>query len=837
MDSYDTGYSDGDVDTNRSHNPTLQSLVEARYSRRRTLSGLAASAAAFMGVSMLSACGGDDDDGGAGNETPINFNAGANGQTSSGKVVQLTGEASGSAFTSVRWEQIGGPTVTLANAGTNMASFLAPSVAAPTPLVFRFTGTTNAGREVSAQTTVTVGVARLDFAAVAKNLNDIITVPAGYTATVLYRLGDPIKAGVPAFANNGTDADFSSRAGDHHDALYYYGLSASGGRDDSSNMRGLLVVNHENITQAYLHPNGPTGTGSGQSRPEAEALKEMEAHGVSIVEISRAGSDGAWSYNQGSALNRRVTPLTVVQLNGPARGNAQMRTAFSADGTQGRGTINNCANGYTAWGTNLTCEENWAGYFRRPAAADNPRRSAREVAGLARYGVTSSTGNYGWSSVRPADQSSTIYRRWDAQVDPNVSGPAADFRNEPNQFGWVVEIDPYDPAKAPRKRTALGRMGHEGAWPSNFTPGRRPAFYMGDDSRGEYIYKFVSATPWSAADAQAADRLAIGDKYLDSGTLYVAKFNADGTGTWAPLVFGQGPLTPANAAFPFQDQADVLIHTRLAADALGATRMDRPEWTAVNPVTGEMYITLTNNSQRTATTTDPANPRAYVDPKAPFGDTTQDPQSPAGRTVGNANGHILRLRETGDNPEATSFRWDVYLFGAGADLDRQNINLSGLVAENDFSSPDGLWFARPTNPSGLVRPVLWIETDDGAFTDQTNNQLLAAMPGQTGDGGSRTIVNNDGTRTGTQTTIAGVAATTATVRRFLVGPKECEITGIDSTPDGRTLFINVQHPGEDGTPANPTSNWPASQAGAAPGSRPRSATVVITKNDGGVVAL
>jgi hypothetical protein len=181
----------------------------------------------------------------------------------------------------------------------------------------------------------------------------------------------------------------------------------------------------------------------------------MEAHGVSIVEISRA-ADGAWSYNQSSQLNRRITPLTVMTLNGPARGNPQMSTLFSPNGTQGRGTINNCANGYTAWGTNLTCEENWAGYFRRPAAADNPRRSAREVAALARYGVTSSTGNYGWASVRPADQSSTIYRRWDAQVDPNASNAAGDFRNEPNQFGWVVEIDPYDPSKTPRKRTASG---------------------------------------------------------------------------------------------------------------------------------------------------------------------------------------------------------------------------------------------------------------------------------------------------------------------------------------------------------------------------------------------
>jgi len=825
------GYSDGDIDTNRSENPTLESLVAARYSRRQTLTGLGASMAAFMGVSLLAGC---DEDGGG--KTDLTVEAGANGQSTSGKTVQLVGSTAGGSSSSVRWEQVSGPAVTLINGGTANASFIAPSVSASTPLVFRFTASDAKGREVSAQSTVTIDPARLDFAAVAKNLNDIVTVPAGYTATVLYRLGDPIKPGVSAYANNGSDSNFDGRAGDHHDALYYYGISSSGGRDDNSNNRGLLVMNHENITQAYLHPNGPTGTASGQSRPEAEALKEMEAHGVSVVEIGR-GADGTWSYNQASPLNRRITPLTVTTLNGPARGHPQMVTMFSPQGTQGRGTINNCANGYTPWGTNLTCEENWAGYFRRPAAADNPRRSAREVAALARYGVTSSNGNYGWASVRPADQSSTIYRRWDAQVDPNASNAAGDFRNEPNQFGWVVEIDPYDPSKAPRKRTALGRMGHEGAWPSNFVPGRRPAFYMGDDSRGEYIYKFVSNTAWSAADAQAADRLAVGDKYLDAGTLYVARFNADGTGTWLPLVFGQGPLTPGNASFAFQDQGDVLIHTRLAADALGATRMDRPEWTAVNPQTGEMYITLTNNSQRTAANTDAANPRAYVDPKAPFGGTSQDPNSPQGRTTGNANGHILRLRETGDNSEATSFRWDVYLFGAGADLNAQNINLSGLVADNDFSSPDGLWFARPSNASGLVKPVLWIQTDDGAFTDQTNNQMLAAMPGVTGDGGTRTITNNDGTRTGTQTTLIGAAATTATVRRFLTGPKECEITGIDSTPDGRSLFINVQHPGEDGTPASPTSNWPASQAGAAPGSRPRSATVVITKNDGGVVGL
>jgi secreted PhoX family phosphatase len=835
MDTLQLGYSDGDVDTNRSQNPSLETLVQIRYSRRQALSGLAAATTAFMGSSLLAACGGDERP--AGNTTLV-VTAGTNGQTSAGKVVTLSGQAGGSnTGLSVKWEQVSGPAVTLINADSAEARFIAPSVSAPTPLVFRFTANAS-GLTRSTESVITVDVARLDFEVVRKNLNDIVTVPAGYTATVLYRLGDPIQGGVSGYSNIGTDTNFAGRAGDHHDALYYYGLSASGnGRDDNNSSRGLLVMNHENITQAYLHPNGPTGTGAGQIRPEGEALKEMEAHGVSVVEVSRAAS-GQWSYNQTSPLNRRITPLTVVQINGPARGHAQLRTQFSPDGTQGRGTINNCANGVTAWGTNLTCEENWAGYFRRPAAVDNPRRSAREVAGLARYGVTSSNGNYGWATVRPADQSSTLYRRWDAQVDPAAAaGASGDFRNEPNQFGWVVELDPYDVAKPPRKRTALGRMNHEGAWPANFIAGRRPTFYMGDDARNEYIFKFVSATPWSAADAQAGDRLAIGDKYLDNGTLYVARFEADGSGTWLPLLFGQGPLTPANVAFPFQDQGDVLIHTRLAADALGATRMDRPEWTAVNPATGEMYITLTNNSQRTAANTNASNPRAYIDPKSAFGDTTQDPNSPAGRTVGNANGHILRLRESGDNSEATRFRWDIYLFGAGADLDRQNINLSGLSSDNDFSSPDGLWFARPTNASGQVRPVLWIETDDGAFTDQTNNQLLAAMPGVTGDGGARTITNNDGTRSGTQTTIVGAVATPATVRRFLTGPKECEITGIDTTPDGRSLFINVQHPGEDGTPANPTSNWPASQNAPAPGSRPRSATVVITKNDGGVVGL
>ncbi len=842
MDAISIGYSDGDVDTNRSHNLDLQSLVEQRYSRRQTLFGGVGAISAAALSATLAGCG--DDDGGtpAASTPPTTVGFGASGQTSGGKVVTLGGTVMSGTVTNPRITQIPGPPVTLAGANTANATFIAPSVAATSTAVFRFTGTDATGRDIFSEASVVVDPAKLDFAAVAKNRADTVTVPPGYTVTVLYRLGDPLNAATSAYANNGTDTSFAARAGDHNNALHYYGLAATGnGRDDNNSRRGLLVMNHENITQVYLHPNGPTTGGPNGTRPEAEAFKEMEAHGVSIVKVTRDGDAGAWSYVQAGALNRRITPLTPMAISGPVRGSALVRTAFSPDGTQGRGTINNCANGYTPWGTNLTCEENWAGYFRRPPAQDNPLRTPKEVASLARAGV-GGNGDYGWAQVVAADANNTIFRRWNATVSSASAPATADFRNEPNQYGWVVEIDPYDASAAPRKRTALGRFNHEGAWPGNFVAGRRPAFYMGDDARGEYTYKFVSSTPWVEADAQSMGRLAIGDKYLDSGTLYVARFNADGSGEWLPLVFGQGAVTAAYSRYSFADQADVLVNTRHAADAVGATRMDRPEWTAVNPATGEMYLTLTNNIQRTAEgsgvypSTNAANPRAYRDPK-PGGDVTQDPVSPPSVTVGNANGHILRLREAGDTTEATTFRWDIYLFAAGSDLGPTNVNISGLNAQNDMSSPDGLWFARPTNASGNVKPVLWIQTDDGAFTDQTNCMMLAAMPGVTGDGGPRTIANNDATRTSAQATVVGAPANEATLRRFLVGPVECEITGVDSTPDGRTLFVNIQHPGEDGNIASLKSNWPANQAAAAPGNRPRSATVVITKKDGGVVGL
>ena len=806
-------HDDGDVELNTSSNPTFGSIIEERQSRRTIMGGMASVAALFG----LAGCNDDSEQ----PKSDATVSAGSNGATTSGKTVTLTGTSTGS--TGVLWTQVSGPTVVLTNANASNATFTAPSVTAATPLVFSFNASGSNSIIASANTTVTVSPAVLGFNAVAKNLLDVVTVPAGYSVSVLYRLGDPINATTPAYANNGTDTNFASRAGDHHDALYFFGLGATTGlRDDNASARGLLAMNHENISAAYLHPNGPTSVGG--VRPEAEAIKEIEAHGVAVIEVLK-GTSG-WNYVQNSTFNRRITPNTPMDIRGPARGDVQVRTAFSPTGVAGRGTVNNCANGYTPWGSYLTCEENWAGYFRR-SSTDNAARTAKEVVALNRYGVSQGAGGAnGWASVVPTVPGSTVFAKWNASA--TGTDATADFRNEPNQYGWVVEIDPYDAASTPRKRTALGRMGHEGAWPANFVAGRRPVFYMGDDSRGEYFYKFVSATPWVAADATAADRLSIGDKYLDNGTLYVARYDATGNGVWLPLVFGTGAVTAANPAYAFASQADVLINARLAADAVGATKMDRPEWAAVNPVNGEVYLTLTNNSAalRPLTGTDAANPRHYNDPKGASNSAQ----------FGNPNGHIIRLRETGDNPEATTFRWDIYAFGADSDLNAANINLSGLDATNDFSSPDGLWFGRSQNASGLVNPLLWIQTDDGAFTDKTNCMMLVAQPGTVGDGGALTITNTDSTgATRTQSTFVGKAPG-MTLRRFLVGPKECEITGIDSTPDGKTIFVNIQHPGENGSAATPSSFWPASQTGGT-GARPRSATIVITKDDGGVVGL
>ena len=661
----------------------------------------------------------------------------------------------------------------------------------------------------------------LGFGAVPKSLADNVLVPAGYTASVLFALGDPMAAGVAAYKNDGTDGDFDKRAGDHHDGMEWFGLGADGKRNDSATERGLLAINHEATTDEklsshFLHADGGT---TSLPRPAAEIDKETAIHGIAVIEVAKTG--GKWGYVQNSAQNFRLTALSAIEIAGPARGNAQMVTKYSPTGTTTRGTLNNCGTGKTPWGTFLTGEENWFGYFTRSAADDAARGNDKSVTALKRYGRNQGAASrHGWESGGADDK----YQRWNISKTGTSADGSDDYRNEMNGMGYIVEIDAYDKTRMAKKRTGLGRFAHESAAFGKVEAGKPLSVYMGDDSRGEYIYKFVSTATWNPADANANDRMAIGDKYLDSGKLYAAKFNADGTGTWVELTLSNTAIS-GYSAYSFADAADIAINTRIAADAVGATKMDRPEWNAVNPANGEIYFTLTNNSNRSVNPTgsqylpDAANPRAYTDMK---GTSSQN---------GNPNGHLVRLKE---GATATSFTWDVYLFGAEAGADKAMVNISALTADQDFSSPDGLVFSKATG-------ICWIQTDDGAYTDVTNCMMLAAVPGSVGDGAKKTLsyTKADGSKLDIVTPV-GKPATENTLKRFLVGPKGSEITGLAETPDGKAIFVNIQHPGEGTALANVgdatkyQSQWPAN-AGYGAGKRPRSATIVITKNDGGVI--
>jgi uncharacterized protein len=721
---------------------------------------------------------------------------------------------------------------------------------------------------------VSTRVTSLSFPTVDKSVADRFIVPTGYTARAIYATGDPIAAGIPAYSNVGTDnpATYNQRSGDNHDGVEYFGLTDAGQAPTApgiGNNRGLLGMNHEYVNQQFLHAVAPTNM-TGGVRPADEVDREVAMHGVSVVEVWKQtggafSATGQWAVNSTSAFNRRVTALTRCQISGPARSSSLMVTKYSPTGTATRGTLNNCGTGYSFWGTLLTCEENWAGYFLRSSTTDNPNRTAKEVTSLTRFTVGGDRYRWGTRAATTAaamalnavDSTADTYDRWNANLLVGAT-PDQDYRNAPNTMGWVVEIDPYNPTAEPKKRTAMGRFAHEAAVANEPVVGQKLAFYMGDDSRGDYFYKFVSAESWVAADAYPANRMAIGDKYLDAGTLYVAKFNADGQGVWLPITLAAVQAAQAAAGgtpnYVFTDQADVLVNTRLAADALGATRMDRPEWGAVNPDTKEIYFTLTENNSSTLNvgtgsagrplaTIDPANPRFYADARGAL-------NSGAGATTntGNPFGHILRLRETNLDPASLTFTWDVFLFGAQADADPTRVNLSGLSTANDFARADGLWFSKTTG-------LCWIQTDDsGAFLDQSNCMMLAAVAGRVGDGQALAALPASTAASGSTPAGAALAATRVgrpmtetTLRRFLVGPRDQEITGVIETPDGKTMFVNVQHPGEETPSANITANagdftsyWPAAER--APGSvanpagpRPRSGTVVITKNDGGLI--
>ncbi len=565
----------------------------------------------------------------------------------------------------------------------------------------------------------------LGFTPVPLGYADEVVVPSGYTARAFIPWGTPITGTYPDFVPAGNTAvEQEQQIGMHHDGMHYYPI----GRGPFGNTHGLLVVNHEYTDESYLQTGTSTAPPKSSWTPEMVA-KSQAAHGVSVVEV-RQDAPGEWSVVNSSS-NRRITANTPMSVTGPAAGHRLLRTSADPEARTILGTLNNCSHGVTPWDTYLTCEENFNGYFR----VDPGSYDAEQQALASRYGVGGDRNN--WATH-------------DARFVVTPEEP-----NEPNRFGWVVEIDPFDPLSRPVKRTALGRVKHESAY-LHVAKGGRVVVYTGDDQVNEHVYKFVSSHNWRSARAR-------GRSPLDEGTLYVARFNDDGTGDWLPLVHGQGGLTEANG---FADQGDVMVKTRLAASTVGATRMDRPEWVSVDPNTDMVYLTLTNNTS-SAKVMSAANPR------------TPNPW-----------GHIVRWKEKRGDHTATTFEWDLFLL---AGQGRSSGDGSTIADEDAFGSPDGIW----SDPDGRV----WIQTD-GTQPLGANDQMLAANPYRTDD--------------------AGVPE----LRRFLTGVPGCEVTGVVTTPDQRTMFVNIQHPG-DGSP----SQWPHLDGLTTP----RSATVVITKDDGGVI--
>ena len=638
----------------------------------------------------------------------------------------------------------------------------------------------------------------LKFTAVAHSTAETMTVAEGYKAEIILPLGTPLMSGIEDWKDNREQSaeSFEWRMGDNHDGMWFFGKKGNA-YDAKASENGLLVMNHEYVNSAELSPFGyhviqdKDASPLFQSRRLAsDVRREVNCHGVAVVEMTRRADGKGYEMVPNSKYNRRVTSSTTAQLTGPVAGSDLVKTKFDPTGNQTRGINNNCGAGLSPWGTYLTTEENFLGVFAR--GQDASQLSAGHNYGRVRYGATENSpgSRYLWHTPDAKDAIITDeFSRWD--MTAAGANATDDYRNNFNTFGYITEIDPFDQNSVSQKRTAMGRFAHENCAYAPVEQGKPVVFYMGDDAKGEYIYKFVSKAMWSNSDIGGG--LKAGDKYLNDGTLYVAVFNEDGSGEWKALIHGQNGLDASNSVLPFSGQDEVLVFARAAADTLGATKMDRPEWVSVSPMTGEVYVTLTNNSNRGVKEDQPlsaSNPRSY---------------QVNGKPAGNDNGHIIRWAEAGGDHAALSFEWDIYLFATPYDLAAEN--LSQLNDTNDLSSPDGLYF----DPRG----VLWIQTDDGAYTDTTSCMLLAALPGKVSDG--TTITTSAG-----QPTRVGMAASNDNIKRFFVGPEGCEVTGITMTPDFKTLFINIQHPG---------NTWGA----VAGGSIPRSATVMITKEDGGVI--
>lgn len=572
------------------------------------------------------------------------------------------------------------------------------------------TGSSTATTTAGAGTTLAQAASSLlGFAGLGPADGPVPTISDDYEYSVVIPWGTPIQGDGDGYTGDPntrpTAAEQANLVGIGHDGMWFFPIN-------NSNDNGMLAINHEYGTNVHV---------LGKAAPESleDVRLSQHAHGVSVVELQKNG-DGTWT-NVGSPNARRVHVNTPVAFSGPVAGSSLLETPA---GNLPMGTANNCANGYTPWGTYLTCEENFNGYFGATAEGWEP------TAQQDRYGFTNEGFGYGWHLFDP---------RFD------LSNP--EYTNEEHRFGWIVEIDPMDGSQTPVKRTALGRFKHEGI---ALTVGRggRAVGYMGDDERFDYIYKFVSSGNYRSM-------LARGISPLDDGKLYAAKFNDDGTGEWLELTINN----PALAA-QFADQAEVLTFARMAADTLGATPMDRPEWTTYAPKTGEVFCTLTNNSQREVA--DAANPVAP-----------------------NPNGHIVKIKDS-DQLVGETFSWEIFI----------NANDSSIQDDPavGFGSPDGCW----ADPDGR----LFIQTDGGqpTFGEVTLNDQMLVSDTSTGE-----------------------------IRRMFVGVNGCEVTGIAVTPDRRTMFINLQHPG-NGDPT--ATNFPAAPDGV---TIPRDATVVITRKNGGIV--
>ena len=495
------------------------------------------------------------------------------------------------------------------------------------------------------------------FAEIERAVTEDIAVPQGYRADIILRWGDAVFPDSPAFDPMNQSAQAQARQFGYNND--YIGVIPIEMRGDQA-VRAILCVNHEYVSTPLMFPG--VAADYPASMTAELCATEQAAHGGTIVEIART-SDGAWRPVIDSPINRRITARTPMTLTGPAAGHERLRTQADPTGTQVRGTFNNCAGGITPWGTYLMAEENFNGYFLGAVSDDH-----REARNHSRYGVPG--GWYQWGRFE---------ERFDIAAAPR----------EPNRFGWIVEVDPRDPASTPKKRTALGRFKHEGA-ESVIAPDGRVVVYMGDDQRFDYVYKFVTNRAFVDGDRAANMDL------LDDGVLYVARFDEDGVVTWMPLIFGQGPLNAANG---FDSQGEVLIEARRAADLLGATPMDRPEDVEPDPRSGRVYVMLTNNHRRTEDQVDAANPRAQ-----------------------NAHGHIIEIIEPNGDFTAERSRWEIVVrCGDPADPAQD-------AAWNPATSENG-WFGSPDNCAVDPQGRLWVSTDGNPRTGANDGIWSLATDG------------------------------------------------------------------------------------------------------------